>query len=65
MATEDLAYLFASMGIETGIDFDRLMALRALVTQWLAGESLHGSIAQAGLPKTLRMRLQTHPKALA
>ncbi len=65
VATEDLAYLFASMGIETGIDFDRLMALRAQVTQWLAGESLHGSIAQAGLPKTLRMRLQTHPKALA
>ncbi len=65
VATEDLAYLFASMGIETGIDFDRLMALRAQVTQWLAGESLHGTIAQAGLPKTLRMRLQTHPKALA
>ena len=54
VATEDLAYLMASMGIDTGIDFDKLMALRAQVTQWLAGESLHGSIAQAGLPKTLR-----------
>ena len=54
VATEDLAYLFASMGIETGIDFDKLMALRAQVAQWLAGECLHGSIAQAGLPKTLR-----------
>jgi len=54
VATEDLAYLFASMGIETGIDFDQLMALRAQVAQWLAGECLHGSIAQAGLPKTLR-----------
>ena len=31
VATEDLAYLFASMGIETGIDFDKLMALRAQV----------------------------------
>ena len=54
VATEDLAYMFASMGIETGIDFDKLMALRAQVAQWLAGECLHGSIAQAGLPKTLR-----------
>ncbi len=54
VATEDLAYLMASMGIDTGIDFDKLMALRAQVAQWLAGECLHGSIAQAGLPKTLR-----------
>jgi hydroxymethylglutaryl-CoA lyase len=54
VATEDVAYLMASMGMETGIDFGKLMALRAQVAQWLAGECLHGSIAQAGLPKTLR-----------
>jgi hydroxymethylglutaryl-CoA lyase len=54
VATEDLVFLMASMGVETGIDFGKLMALRAQVAQWLAGESLHGSIAQAGLPKTLR-----------
>ena len=54
VATEDLTYLMASMGMDTGIDFGQLMALRAQVAQWLAGESLHGSIAQAGLPKTLR-----------
>ena len=53
VATEDVAYLMASMGIDTGIDFDQLMALRAQVAQWLTGECLHGSIAQAGLPKTL------------
>jgi hydroxymethylglutaryl-CoA lyase len=54
VATEDLTYLMASMGIDTGIDFVKLMALRAQVAQWLAGECLHGAIAQAGLPKTLR-----------
>ena len=59
VATEDLVYLFASMGIETGIDFGKLMALRAQVAQWLAGECLHGSIAQAGLPKTLRTEEMT------
>jgi hydroxymethylglutaryl-CoA lyase len=59
VATEDLAYLFASMGIATGIDFGKLMALRTQVAQWLAGECLHGSIAQAGLPKTLRTEEMT------
>lgn len=54
VATEDVVYLFASMGIETGIDFDKLMALRNQVAQWLSGECLHGAIAQADLPKTLR-----------
>jgi hydroxymethylglutaryl-CoA lyase len=65
VATEDLAYLFASMGIDTGIDFDRLMALRAEVAGWLAGECLHGSIAQAGLPKPLRARQTTRQEATA
>ncbi len=59
VATEDLVYLLASMGIATGIDFGKLMALRAQVEQWLAGECLHGSIAQAGLPKTLRTEEMT------
>lgn len=53
VATEDVAYLFASMGVATGIDFDALLALRAKVAQWLDGEALHGSIWRAGLPKTM------------
>ena len=56
VATEDVAYLFASMGIETGIDVDRLLALRGKVSQWLEGESLYGSIWRAGLPRTLTAR---------
>jgi len=59
VATEDLVYLMASMGIDTGIDFDKLMALRVQLTQWLAGESMQGSIARAGLPKTLRAQEMT------
>jgi hydroxymethylglutaryl-CoA lyase len=54
VATEDVAYLFASMGVRTGLDFDALIALRARLAQWLAGETLHGSIARAGLPKTMK-----------
>lgn len=53
VATEDVLYLFRSMGVETGQDLTRLLALRAKVAQWLDGELLGGSIALAGLPKTL------------
>ncbi len=54
VATEDVAYLFASMGVSTGLDIDALLELRARVAHWLEGEALHGTIARAGLPKTLR-----------
>jgi hydroxymethylglutaryl-CoA lyase len=53
VSTEDLVYMFASMGVSTGQDFDRLIALRAKVAQWLEGEALHGSLWRAGLPKTM------------
>ncbi|MGO4394862.1 hydroxymethylglutaryl-CoA lyase [Variovorax sp. M-6] len=52
VSSEDLAYMLGSMGIATGIDIDRLLALRARVAEWLAGETLHGALWQAGLPKT-------------
>ena len=53
VATEDLAYMLASMGIPTGVDFDQLLLLRAQLAQWLAGETLHGSLWRAGLPRTM------------
>jgi hydroxymethylglutaryl-CoA lyase len=53
VATEDVAYLFASMGVATGQDFQRLIALRAKVAGWLDGETLHGTLWRAGLPRTM------------
>ena len=53
VATEDVAYLFASMGKPIGLDFDGLLALRQRLAQWLQGEPLHGSLWRAGLPKTV------------
>ena len=53
VATEDVAYLFASMGRPTGLDFNALIALRSRLAQWLVGETLHGSLWRAGLPKTV------------
>ena len=52
VATEDLAYMLASMGVATGVDLRRLLALRAQVADWLAGETLHGALWRAGLPST-------------
>lgn len=53
VATEDLAYMLSSMGIETGQDFDALLTLRKKVAQWLEGETLHGTLWRSGLPKTM------------
>ncbi|MGJ7512676.1 hydroxymethylglutaryl-CoA lyase [Variovorax sp. GT1P44] len=54
VATEDLAYMLASMGIETGQDFDALLALRKKLATWLEGEPLHGTLWRAGLPRTMK-----------
>ncbi|SAK68627.1 pyruvate carboxyltransferase [Caballeronia arationis] len=51
-SSEDLAFMLADMGIETGIDIPALLALRAKVAQWLEGETLHGALWLAGLPRT-------------
>ena len=59
VATEDVVYLFASMSVPTGQDFDRLLALRAKVAGWLEGEELHGTIWRAGLPKTMLAATRT------
>lgn len=53
VAMEDVVYLMRSMGVATGIDFDALMALRRQLGSWLQGETLHGSVWKAGLPRTL------------
>jgi hydroxymethylglutaryl-CoA lyase len=55
VATEDVAYLFASMGVATGLQFERLIALRSRLAHWLEGETLHGSLWRAGLPKTMKL----------
>ncbi len=52
VSAEDLAYMLGSMGIATGIDIAALLALRGQVAGWLAGETLHGTLWRAGLPKT-------------
>ena len=52
VASEDLAYMLGSMGIDTGIDIGKLLDLRERVAGWLAGETLHGTLWRTGLPRT-------------
>lgn len=49
--TEDVAFMMASMGIETNIDLKKILVLREKVAGWLVGEQTHGSLWRAGLPK--------------
>jgi len=51
IVTEDLAFMLEAMGFETGIDIERLIAVRKLVARALPNIVQHGAIAKAGLPK--------------
>ena len=50
-STEDLAFMLEAGGIDTGLDINALLTLRAKVVGWLAGEATHGAMWRAGLPK--------------
>lgn len=50
-STEDLAFMLESMGVSTGIDLRQLLGLRSDMARWLEGETTHGSLWRAGLPK--------------
>jgi hydroxymethylglutaryl-CoA lyase len=50
--TEDLVFMLERMGVATGVDLPRLLALRARVAGWLDGETLQGTLWRAGFPKT-------------
>ena len=47
---EDLAFLCESKGFSTGIDIDRLIAVRSILKAEMPGEQLYGGLARAGLP---------------
>jgi hydroxymethylglutaryl-CoA lyase len=50
-ASEDLAFMLQAGGVDTGIDLDAFLALRAKVAGWLEGEQTNGTLWRAGLPK--------------
>jgi hydroxymethylglutaryl-CoA lyase len=52
--TEDLVFMFESMGVATGIDLDKLFAARKLMVEAIPDEPVYGHMALAGLPKGFR-----------
>jgi hydroxymethylglutaryl-CoA lyase len=51
VVTEDLVFMFEAMGVDTGIDLNRLMAARTSLLEGLPDEALYGMTPEAGLPK--------------
>lgn len=50
IVTEDLIFMFDSMGVDTGVDLDKLLEARKRLAQSLADEPLYGFYASAGGP---------------
>ena len=47
---EDLVFLCESKGFATGIDIEKLVAVRAILREAMPDEPLYGGLARAGLP---------------
>src|SRR5437870_1456409 len=52
--TEDLVFMFESMGIATGIDLEKLFAARKILVEAIPEEPVYGHTPLAGLPKGFR-----------
>ncbi|MFT4054300.1 MAG: hydroxymethylglutaryl-CoA lyase, partial [Novosphingobium sp.] len=50
IVTEDLVFMLEAMGLRTGIDIDRLVATREVLSAAVPNEPLYGFIPDAGLP---------------
>lgn len=48
---EDLVFMLDSMGLDTGIDIGKLLAVREQVAAALPDMPMHGALARAGLPR--------------
>jgi hydroxymethylglutaryl-CoA lyase len=54
IVTEDLAFMLEAMGLRTGIDLEKLIAVRSILADALPGEPLYGFLPDAGLPLGFR-----------
>lgn len=54
IVTEDLVFMLEAMGIATGIDLEKLIAVRSILADALPHEPLYGFLPDAGLPLGFR-----------
>ncbi len=48
---EDTCYMLESMGLSTGVDIERLLAVREIIARALPEADMQGGLARAGLPR--------------
>lgn len=51
ISTEDLVFMLESMGLKTGVNLEKLLAVRETVCTALGDQPFHGAVAKAGLPR--------------
>jgi hydroxymethylglutaryl-CoA lyase len=56
VVTEDLVFMFESMGLSTGIDLDALFKARAVLSEAIPQEPIYGHTPVAGMPKGFSKR---------
>lgn len=51
IVTEDLVFMLEAMGLSTGIDLEKLLEVRTILSEALPDEPLYGFVPDAGIPK--------------
>ena len=59
VVTEDLVFMFEAMGVDTGVDFQKLLDARQALMHGLQSEPIYGMTPEAGLPKGFQPALPT------
>lgn len=54
IVTEDLAFMLEAMGLDTGINLEKLLDVRKILREALPGEAIYGFTPDAGLPLGFR-----------
>jgi hydroxymethylglutaryl-CoA lyase len=57
IVTEDLVFMLEAMGLDTGIDLPKLLAVREILREALPSEELYGFTPEAGLPLGFHPRI--------
>lgn len=48
---DDLCFMLDAMGLRTGVDLEKLVAVREIIARNLPGTALYGGLARSGLPR--------------
>lgn len=65
IVTEDLVFMLQAMGLQTGIDLEKLLEVREILAEGLPGEPLYGFTPDAGLPLGFVPEIQEKVKEAA